>query len=460
MEYERFRGPWYTATVLRSQLKKASLNPLIFFQFDPLTDEEERAVGPFRRRGGACRRTQISPNYPDLVFSFRSNHNPNSHPARHGCLLRYIETQDLFVHWFLQWRKWGFGYIICPPRNWGFQIVPEKKAFIVKRFGKFSETLMPEIHFIIPFVDRIANAHSLKSAYAQLPFLVTRGTNRSSLISARCLLIQEYFSVEEQDKLVGRMIETTGSGTEVLQSALPWVTFALTQEEKNKMMDTGMIISQWTKMSLSRREGNLLLIHLLMHVEMRILFQNQILIDSLVESSEADELSYRKSIELEVKHRYSVNMLEGDTGCSIWPSSLYLSELILSFPELFSDKCCFEIGSGVGLVGICLSYVKASKVVLSDGDLSTLANMKANLELNHLSTGNHTLGNPCVLFVCPVNMREYASDNDIRRFAPDVIKIAFLAKFSCGDTNSKHQGCVQTGDDSAVHGCDNGVERL
>jgi hypothetical protein len=38
----------------------------------------------------------------------------------------------------------------------------------------------------------------------------------------------------------------------------------------------------------------------------------------------------------------SINMLEGDTGCSIWPSSLFLSELILSHPELFSNKLCFE----------------------------------------------------------------------------------------------------------------------
>lgn len=29
--------------------------------------------------------------------------------------------------------------------------------------------------------------------------------------------------------------------------------------------------------------------------------------------------------------------------CSIWPSSLFLSELILSHPELFSNKSCFEV---------------------------------------------------------------------------------------------------------------------
>ncbi|XP_057743366.1 uncharacterized protein LOC130961460 isoform X2 [Arachis stenosperma] len=34
--------------------------------------------------------------------------------------------------------------------------------------------------------------------------------------------------------------------------------------------------------------------------------------------------------------QYSLNMLEGDTGCSILPSNLLLSELILSHPYLFS----------------------------------------------------------------------------------------------------------------------------
>ncbi|XP_038724888.1 zinc finger protein BRUTUS-like isoform X1 [Tripterygium wilfordii] len=49
-------------------------------------------------------------------------------------------------------------------------------------------------------------------------------------------LFGRYFSVEEQDKLVGCIIGTTGA--EVLQSMLPWVTAALSQEEQNKMMDT------------------------------------------------------------------------------------------------------------------------------------------------------------------------------------------------------------------------------
>uniref|UniRef100_A0A0E0HHT9 Uncharacterized protein n=1 Tax=Oryza nivara TaxID=4536 RepID=A0A0E0HHT9_ORYNI len=49
-------------------------------------------------------------------------------------------------------------------------------------------------------------------------------------------LFDKHFSVEEQDKIVGRIIGSTGA--EVLQSMLPWVTSALSLDEQNNMLDT------------------------------------------------------------------------------------------------------------------------------------------------------------------------------------------------------------------------------
>ncbi|OIT29707.1 PREDICTED: uncharacterized protein LOC109210992 [Nicotiana attenuata] len=123
----------------------------------------------------------------------------------------------------------------------------------------------------------------------------------------------------------------------------------------------------------------------------------------------------------EVTLQCSLNMLEGDTGCSIWPSGLFLSEFILSFPELFSDKSCLEVGSGVGLVGVCLAHVNASKVVLTDGDLSTLANMKLNLELNQLHTDmlDHTQDTKMVR--CLSLPWESATENELHQFLPDIV---------------------------------------
>ncbi|CAL5097026.1 unnamed protein product [Urochloa decumbens] len=120
-------------------------------------------------------------------------------------------------------------------------------------------------------------------------------------------------------------------------------------------------------------------------------------------SSTYDNVSSRLSVVARLS--CSSNMLEGDTGCSLWPSSLFLSEFILSYPKIFSTKCCFE-------------------VILTDGDTSTLANMKENMELNNLcieQEDSEVLKESKNKVECKYLSWEEVSESDLRGYQPDII---------------------------------------
>ncbi|KAF5189535.1 Protein-lysine n-methyltransferase eef2kmt [Thalictrum thalictroides] len=130
-----------------------------------------------------------------------------------------------------------------------------------------------------------------------------------------------------------------------------------------------------------------------------------------------------RSMKFEIPVQCSLNMLDGGTGCWIWPSSLYLSEFILSYPEIFTTKYCLEVGSGVGLVGICLAIAKASKVILTDGDMSTLATLKQNLELNQVSERDMSQGGTedTNMVDCRYLSWESTSECELQGYTPDIV---------------------------------------
>lgn len=52
------------------------------------------------------------------------------------------------------------------------KIVPQKTCYIIERFGKYHQTFQAGLHFVIPFIDRIAYRHSLKETVIDVPLQV------------------------------------------------------------------------------------------------------------------------------------------------------------------------------------------------------------------------------------------------------------------------------------------------
>jgi len=51
----------------------------------------------------------------------------------------------------------------------GVKTVPQGEEFTVERFGKYTKTLQPGLHLIVPFVDRIGSEINMRERVLDVP---------------------------------------------------------------------------------------------------------------------------------------------------------------------------------------------------------------------------------------------------------------------------------------------------
>ena len=117
----------------------------------------------------------------------------------------------------------------------GIKLIPQQSAWIVERLGRFYGTLNAGLHFIIPFVDRVAYRHSLKEHAIDIPSQSAITRDNVTLVIDGILYLkitdpkQASYGVLDPRYAVSQLAQTT------MRSELGKMTLDKTFEERDTL---------------------------------------------------------------------------------------------------------------------------------------------------------------------------------------------------------------------------------
>ncbi len=144
-----------------------------------------------------------------------------------------METPNLFL---------AIAFVVFIFAVKGVKLVPQQKVWIVERLGRYNESLIAGLHFIIPFVDKIAYQHSLKENAIDIPSQSAITRDNVTLVIDGILYLkitdpkQASYGVRDPLYAISQLAQTT------MRSELGKITLDKTFEER-EILNTNIVQS-------------------------------------------------------------------------------------------------------------------------------------------------------------------------------------------------------------------------
>jgi len=117
----------------------------------------------------------------------------------------------------------------------GIKLVPQQKAWVIERLGRYNQTLTAGLHFIVPFVDKVSYRHSLKESATDIPSQTAITKDNVTLVIDGILYLkitdpkQASYGVRDPLYAVTQLAQTT------MRSELGKMTLDKTFEERETL---------------------------------------------------------------------------------------------------------------------------------------------------------------------------------------------------------------------------------
>ncbi|MBE1299591.1 MAG: paraslipin [Alteromonadaceae bacterium] len=226
---------------------------------------------------------------------------------------------EFLVEYVLTPQAFALLFVVILLRS-SIKFVPQNRAFIVERFGKFQSTKEAGLNFIVPFIDKVAANRSLKEQAVDVPSQSAITKDNISLTVDGVLyfrVLDPYkatYGVEDYVFAVVQLAQTT------MRSELGKIELDKTFEERDSL--NARIVSQINEASAPWGIQ-------VMRYEIKDIVPPQSVMASMEAQMKAERMKRAQILESEGERQSAINIAEGQRNAQILAAEAEKTEQVL-----------------------------------------------------------------------------------------------------------------------------------